>query len=157
MTYAENTSVTPDRSRAEIERTLVRYGADAFSYGFDGDVAVVAFRAAGRMVRFTLSMPPLAGFALTPTGRDRSRDAALAEREKATRQRWRALALVVKAKLEAVESGITTFDEEFMAHLLLPDGQTVGEWMGPQIVTAYEDGDMPEILPTSRLQLESGR
>jgi hypothetical protein len=31
--YASNTDVPSDRSRAEIERTLVRYGADEFMYG----------------------------------------------------------------------------------------------------------------------------
>jgi len=32
--YAEGTSVPADRSRAEIERTLTRYGADQFAYGW---------------------------------------------------------------------------------------------------------------------------
>jgi hypothetical protein len=31
--YASGTSVTQDRSRTEIEQTLVRYGASAFMYG----------------------------------------------------------------------------------------------------------------------------
>jgi hypothetical protein len=43
------------------------------------------------------------------------------------RRRWRSLALAIKAKLEVVASGIATFDEEFMAHLVLPDGTTVGD------------------------------
>ena len=41
------------------------------------------------------------------------------------RQRWRALNLAIKAKLEAVESGIVTFDQEFLAHIVGPSGQTV--------------------------------
>jgi hypothetical protein len=36
MAYAANTTVAPEKSRAEIERTLRRYGADAFSYGYEG-------------------------------------------------------------------------------------------------------------------------
>lgn len=159
MGYAENTSVPADRSRNEIERTLQRYGADAFSYGWEGDMAVIAFRAGGRMVRFTLTMPDKADadFTRSPSGRKaRTDEQALKAWEQATRQRWRALALVVKAKLEAVESGITTFEEEFMAHILLPDGTTVGQFMGPQIETAYETGDMPSLLPANR-QLGSGR
>ena len=67
--------------------------------------------------------------------------------EQAVRQRWRALALVIKAKLEAVESGITVFDKEFMAHIVLPDGKTVGEHMLPQIESSYETGSMPPLLP----------
>lgn len=44
-TYAAKTGVAPDRSRAEIERTLSRYGASQFYYGWDGDRAVVGIRA----------------------------------------------------------------------------------------------------------------
>lgn len=33
MAYAENTSVSSEKSRAEIERTLQKYGADQFMYG----------------------------------------------------------------------------------------------------------------------------
>ena len=67
--------------------------------------------------------------------------------EQAVRQRWRALALVVKAKLEAIEAGITTFEEEFLAYIMLPDGQTVGQWIKPQVDDAYRLGTMPTTLP----------
>jgi hypothetical protein len=67
--------------------------------------------------------------------------------EQACRQRWRALALVVKAKLEAVECGISTFEEEFLAWMMLPDGSTVGDRMLPQLETAYRTGQMPPLLP----------
>lgn len=150
--YAESTSVAADRSRAEIERTLARYGATAFGYGWSGDRAMVEFAMAGRRVRFILPMPDRADpdFTLTPTGRDRSRSQAEAAWEQATRQRWRALSLVVKAKLEAVETGITSFEEEFLAHIVLPNGETVGQWAVPQVAQAYELGTMPELMPGLR-------
>jgi hypothetical protein len=34
-----------------------------------------------------------------------------------------------------------------MAHIVLPNGQTVGECMVPQISAAYETGRMPRLLP----------
>jgi hypothetical protein len=77
----------------------------------------------------------------------RSPDAQRKAYEQAERQRWRALALVIKAKLEAVESGITEFEREFMAHIVLPGGGTVGDWMLPQIEQAYSSGQMPAMLP----------
>jgi response regulator RpfG family c-di-GMP phosphodiesterase len=43
-----------------------------------------------------------------------------------TRRRWRCLAMVIKAKLEVVASGISSFEEEFLAHVMLYDGRTVG-------------------------------
>ena len=148
--YAENTSVSSDRSRAEIEKTLERYGADQFMYGWDQEAAVVGFRMQNRMVRFVLPMPAKddSQFTKTPTrGYARTPEQVYAAWEQACRQRWRALALVVKAKLEAVESGITTFEDEFMAHIMLPSGETVGQWMKPQIELAYSSGDMPTLLP----------
>lgn len=148
--YAENTSVPSDRSRAEIEKTLERYGASSFMYGWDADRAVVQFRMHGRMIRFLLPMPDKneERFAMTPGGRRRrSSEQMLAAYEQETRSRWRALALVVKAKLEAVESGITDFESEFLAHVLLPDGSTFGAWAAPQIEQAYDKGVMPAMLP----------
>jgi len=147
--YAENTSVSSERSRAEIEQTLQRYGADQFGYGWEAERAAIQFRAHGRYVRFVLVLPErdLPEFTRTP-GRKLARtpEQALAAWEQACRQRWRALALVVKAKLEAVEAGISEFEDEFLAHVLLPSGQTAGEWLRPQIATAYEDGGMPSSL-----------
>lgn len=149
MTYASDTSVTAERSRAEIERTVTRYGADQFMYGWDDNAAVIMFRAEGRHVKFVLEMPDKADpeFTKTPGGRrTRDEDGALKAWEQATRQRWRALNLVVKAKLEAVESGITEFDDEFLAHIVLPDGTTAGQWMRPQIDEAYASGRMPDTM-----------
>ena len=66
--------------------------------------------------------------------------------QQAIRQRWRALALVIKAKLESVETGVATFEEEFMANIVLPSAQTMAEYALPQIAQAYETGTMPPLL-----------
>jgi hypothetical protein len=55
--------------------------------------------------------------------------------------------LAIKAKLEAVEQGITEFESEFMAHIVMPDGKTVGHHVLPQISAAYSTGKMPKLLP----------
>jgi hypothetical protein len=148
-TYAENTSVSSDKSRSEIERTLSRYGAESFMYGWDRDRSIVGFIAHGRQIRFTLPMPDRNDrkFTLTPTGRARTGTAAAEAYEQAVKQRWRALALVIKAKLEAVETGIVTFEEEFAMHMMLPNGQTVGDWVSPQIAEVYTTNSMPALLP----------
>lgn len=147
-TYAAGTTVRSEQSRAEIERTLTRYGATSFAYGWDTDRAMVGFAVAGRQVRFMLPMPDRAEFARTPKTRQLRSAAAQSDAyEQAVRQRWRALALVVKAKLEAVAAGIVTFDEEFLAHLVLPGGQTVGEAVAPQLVAALESGNVPALMP----------
>lgn len=148
--YAERTRVPSDASRAEIERTLRRYNATAFGYGWDVDSATIMFEIAERRVRFRLPMPDPNDRQFTHTearGLPRSAAAREAEYERAVRQKWRALALVIKAKLEAVEAGITSVSEEFLAHTVLPNGATVGEWALPQIAIAYERHEMPALMP----------
>lgn len=56
------------------------------------------------------------------------------------------MALVVKAKLEAVSSGIVTFDQEFFAHMVLPNNRTVFEEAGPAVTAAYESGIVRPLL-----------
>lgn len=149
--YAEGTTVSTENSRMEIERTLRRYKADAFAFGQEARTATVMFRMQGRMVRFVLTLPDPDddAFWLYKQGSSTFRRVP-AEGEKrweqACRQKWRALALVIKAKLEAVAAGITTVEDEFLAHTVLPDGTTVGDWARPQIDQVYLDGKMPPLL-----------
>lgn len=147
MAYAENTTVSTEKSRGEIERTLQRYSADQFMYGWNQDQAIIGFRMAGRQIKFILKMPDRKAFVKTETGRTRSESQAAKEYEQACRQKWRALSLVIKAKLEAVEAGISIFEDEFMANIVLPNGDTVSQFMLPQITEAYETGAMPKMLP----------
>lgn len=146
--YASSTDVSATRSRDEIERTLERYGADQFLYGWQDGGAVVGFRMSGRQVRFVLTMPDRTERRFTHHSRgERAPEAARKEWEQAVRQRWRALALVIKAKLEAVESGISEFEDEFLANIVLPTGENAGAWLRPQIAEAYRTGTMPAMLP----------
>jgi hypothetical protein len=155
--YAARTEVTSDRSRTEIERTLSRYGATAFMYGWQGGQAVIAFEAHGRQIRFHLPMPDRQSgeFTRTQTGRPRSTSAAASEYDQAVRQRWRALTLVVKAKLEAVAAGIVSFEDEFLAHTVITGGATVADWLQPQLEQAYSTGEMPGLLPQPQYAIEA--
>ena len=146
--YAASTEVSAEKSRAEIETTLRRYGADQFIYGWQEGSAVIGFRAKGRQIKFILPQPKQDEKRFTHSSRGmRSPEVARSAWEQACRQSWRALALVIKAKLEAVEAGITCFEDEFLAHIILPNGQPVGQWFRPQLALAYEQGAMPPLLP----------
>ena len=61
-------------------------------------------------------------------------------------RRWRAMILVVKAKLESVETGISTFQEEFMAHIIMANGKTIGENILPRLLESSRDGKHPALL-----------
>lgn len=145
--YAKNTSVSSELSRLEIERVLIRYGAENFVYATVAGRALIGFTMCGKQIKFVLPLPKKEEFASTPTGRTRTENSQYEAWEQACRQRWRALKLVIQAKLEAVECDISLFEQEFMANIVLPGGQTVGEYMLPQIEESYRTGDMPPMLP----------
>jgi hypothetical protein len=146
--YASNTAVSVSASKAEIERIVERYGAGGFMSAWSADKAVIAFAMAERQVRFVLDMPARDDKKFTHHSRGlRTPEASMKEWEQACRQRWRALALVIKAKLEAVESGISIFEDEFMANIVLPGGRTVSEEIRPRIAEAYQSGNMQPLLP----------
>jgi len=126
--YARRTKVPPERTRIEIEDLMRKRGADQFFSAADARRVWLAFRINGRHIRFTLPLPEHPSAQLV-------------------RSRWRALLLVVKAKLEAVDIGITTLEEAFIGETVLPDRQTVAEYMHPQIESAYASGKMPPLLP----------
>ena len=147
--FAENTSVSVEKSRAEIEGLIVRYGATSTAFMNGPGRAMILFEAKGRRVMFELPLPSIEEKQFQRDGRGSARSAEkrMEVWEQACRQRWRALALVIKAKLEAVASGITTFEDEFLAHIVLPDGQTVATHVKPRIAAAYESGSMQALLP----------
>lgn len=136
----------------EIERTLARYGAQEFIYGARPDQAVIQFKFSGRIIRFVLPLKGWQSFKTSDKGRSRKDGAAQRAWDQDVRRRFRALALVLKAKLEAVETGITTFEEEFYAHVLLPNGKTVYEETRGRVAIAYETGNVPMALGFNALQ-----
>lgn len=150
MSYAEGTSVPIERSKAEIESMLIKYGADQFVSGWGEKEARIQFRAKGRYVRFVLPIPVKTEKRFTHQARydwkPRTQGEAMKAWEAELRRLWRALALVVKAKLEAVQSGIVGFEDEFMAHIVMPDGKTVAEHARPMIEQAYTSGQVVPLL-----------
>jgi hypothetical protein len=146
--YAADTSVSVSSSKAEIERIIERYGATGFMSGWSAEQAMIAFDMRDRQIRFVLTMPSREEREFTHHSKGaRTPETAFKAWEQACRQRWRALALVIKAKLEAVSAGISVFDDEFMANIVLPNGRTVSEEVRPRIANAYAGGGMPALLP----------
>lgn len=128
--YAEHTRVPVERTKVAIEQCLSRYGADSYFAGWDARLSkeVIGFRWQNLTIRITIELEK------EPDAQQR-------------RQRWRALLLVIKAKLEAVSSDISTFEEEFLAWVVTPEGLTIGERLLPQLTAIAESGDLPRLLP----------
>lgn len=156
MPYAEQTTVSPEKSRMEIEQVLTRYGATSFMYASEPGRAGVVFELDKRRCQFIIKIPSGADFEYSGTGYNRRKRTDI-QRDKAwaqeVRRRWRALYLVIKAKLESVESGIETLDEAFLPQIVLPSGKTFGDWATPQLAKVYE-GDMPNLLPAGPVEAE---
>lgn len=149
MQYAKNTEVSVEKSRAEIERLVMRYGATGFISGWLANRSTVAFEMKDRRLRFVLPLPSKDEnqFLYARGWKRRSESAALEKWEQACRQKWRALLLSIKAKLEAVESGIASFDQEMMPYVVLPDGQTIAETILPGLPDYLTGKSMPPLLP----------
>ena len=136
--YAKDTSVSPDRSKAEIEKLLTKAGATYFACGWDGAAAAVSFKLSGRQYRMVipLPLPPGTEDKHRPNAAGAYRKVSVAAQRKAydqaLRQRWRAVVLIIKAKLEAVEAGISTIEDQFLADVVLPSGLRFGDWASPQ-------------------------
>lgn len=144
--FAKNTSVSVERTRAEIEITLKRYGASAFGYMLRDNKSIIGFEYNQKSIRFELIMPEVKEFELSPGGRWRNKRSIQEAYNQACKQRWRALLLAIKAKLEAVESGIATFETEFLSYIVTPSGRTVGEELLPQIEKMSASGKVPSLL-----------
>ena len=142
MGFAENSKVPVANSQSEIRRTLEKYGATGFMFGESNGQALCAFEMKGRRIKFVMEVPiygkTLMGASRVVLSADRC-----AQR---TRTSWRCLLLAIKAKLECAESGISTFEQEFLAHIVMPNGMTIGQAIVPQIDQSYKDGKMPPLL-----------
>lgn len=124
--FAERTTVPLTQTVDEIKKTIIRYGGEQFVYGIADERILVGFSKEARQVRFQVSQ-----------GDDDQDNRRLA----------RALLLVLKAKLEAVASGVSMFEDEFLANIVMPDGRLLAHHIRTQIATAYETGETPPLLP----------
>ena len=125
MTYAASTQVPVERTKAEIEKLVKKYGAKGFAAGWHGDRAQINFVAHDRHIRFTILIP---------------------QQAQAQRSRWRTLLLLVKAKLEAVDAKVVTFEEAFVGDIVMPDGKTVWETVREPITLAYQGKPTPLLI-----------
>lgn len=150
--YARATAVSVERSRAEIEETVRRYGASKFNTGWDEDrnEATILFHIRGLYIRFTIPMPLRQDRSITHTVRrgqtvKRTERQQCDEYEQQVRQRWRALLLAIKGKLEAVECKISTLEAEFLAHVVLPNDTLLGDWLLEEVLPQIKANQMPQL------------
>ena len=113
--YGAGTRVEVHRSRYELERVLNKYGADEVLFVEADANASIQFELHGRHVQLALPLPDPQDprFTHTPSGKPRTPTAQERAYDQALREHWRSLIVAVRGKLQSVESGISTFEQEF--------------------------------------------
>lgn len=144
-----------------MEQLLVRYGAKQFHSGWDEERAMIAFKLKELFIRFVLPFPPRNADRfkykeVRGAKQKRTETQMMNAWEQEVRSRWRALLLTVKAKLEAVEIGITTMENEFLAFIVLANTETLGDWITMNAMRQIRSGEMPKMLsgPTQPVDAE---
>lgn len=146
--FAGSTDVPVYKSKADIEGLLTKYGAEGYHSGWQAATGddpgwdAIEFLWKGRQIRFRIPRPSDTDPRVKAYKGPKRGDWI----EQLNRQRWRVLMLVVKAKLEAVESGVSVFEEEFMPFIVTASGRTIGEILLPRL----QAGE-------GHLQLEAGQ
>jgi hypothetical protein len=134
MAY-ESTNVPVEKSQGEIRKLLAKHGCGRFAFGEERDEmgqrwAAVSFTFNAHAVRMRVPLKLVderevkakAQRAHRKTA-DEIRDEMYEQEEKRI---WRVLSWNLKARMVAVEEGVETFEEAFLAHLLDPTtGRTI--------------------------------
>ena len=146
--YAEHTVVPVSRSRDELERILVRFGATAQAWARDDEkgTVVLAFKRAGKGYKLVVHLVNAASFTQTPTGRERLASAAQEAAEQENRRRFRSLANFVKAMMDAADTGIISAEDALLPYLILPGGATVAQALQEQMKLAPGVVDLSRTL-----------
>jgi len=153
MPYAAKSPIPAEKTRAQIESVLKRSGADQIGSLLDGDAkAVTLFRIDNICIRTTLYLPLISdeNIQFDRAGKKRTHAVAVSILEQTRRSHWRSWLLIIKAKLEAIEKGVSTTEREFYPDVVIPGTNvTMAEYIGPQLAQ-IRAGSAP-----SSLMLES--
>lgn len=141
MNYAIGTSVPVERSRNEIAGLLVKAGSTKFAYATEPGRSAIQFEYRGGLYRMVVALPSIDEFRYTPANRIRSAAEQVKMQDQAHRSRWRALALMVKAAIVAVDSGSVTPEQAFGGYFVLPNGRTAAD----ELRLAVEEKRVPAI------------
>lgn len=156
--YAASTSVTVQKSRAQIEKLLQRWGCDGLRWTnlYGAGTVTIEFtwehEERGYLARFTIKVPnddQLRSEACHgSTGRYlQTKFDNLTEHR--GRQEHRALGLLLKAAFVAIEEGILDAETFFLPYLVGSDGRTVAEVALPRLGLLLGEGGASALLALS--------
>ncbi len=133
--YAKETTVPVSRSKIQIQDMLIKYGIEEFFFGTSPRGDGIGFKYEGRVYKHNIPTP------------DPNKYQYETHYNQAVRQRWRIFYMSLKMKLEEIQSGIVSFEDQFLSMMALPDGSTVGEFMKlPENIEMIKAAEMPKLL-----------
>lgn len=149
MAY-DGTKVPVEKSQSEIRRLLLDHGAKRFLFGEEERAGVhwagIEFFHCDHIVRVNVPLKALDDKPLREKARratSRSFDQIKAEAfDQEARRVWRVLFWSLKARMVAVDEGLETFEQAFLAHLVDPaTDRTVWEEFKPaMLLGAFQEG-----------------
>lgn len=135
--YANKTTVLVSKSRVQIQDLLTDWGITELYFGTSIRGDGIGFSYEGRTYKWNVTMPPQG-------------DMTDAQYDQVKRQRWRVMYMSLKMKLEVIASGNETFEDELLAKMCLPDGNTMSDFIKlPEIAERLSQSKMPKLLSGS--------
>lgn len=125
--FAQGTDVSPEKSQMQISTMLRKFGCQGVMMGYENQSNFIGF--VFKDVQVRLFCP-------------------IVKSEAENRRRWRVLRIIIQSKFEIIQCGIKTFEEEFFADIVMPNGKTVSQVALPAVQKAISSGAMPSSLLT---------
>jgi len=134
MTLPYSTATSGRRALEEIEKILRKFGCQKFASGADyenGDI-FVDFEHNGRPIRFKANAKGYAAAWLRDNPWSSRKHCAKSDHERKAIELgqvavYSILRDAIKGQVAAIETGVWTFEEAFLSHVMLPNGRRVIE------------------------------
>ena len=142
LPYAD-TTVSIEKSKEDINRLLKKFGCNGIQWTWIDNREILRFihefemKGVKHGITFEISIPDIG------KRKGRGYDKVFVRNE---RQAYRIVVHIIKAKLTAVETGVETFENEFLSKILyqLPDGKTAK--VGDVILNQISDAKPIDLL-----------
>jgi len=126
--YAKYTKVSIKDTKLHIEKLLLNWGIEEFFFATSPRGDGIGFRYKEKTYKLSV-----------PIKKDMP--------DKEQRQMWRILFMSLKMKLEEIDAGLISFDDQFLSQMALPDGSTVSDFMKlPENLSLLQSSKMPKML-----------
>lgn len=133
----------------KIDGLLKQLGAQGFMRGWDDqNNGLITFRMKGIDYKITVGLPKKADYGFTANGRKRTTNSQFEAWNDACKDTWREFYDLIHAKMLGIQRGITKFEWEFLAYVVMNnEGDVAGDSLVPQMEQAFRMGEFQILIP----------